>query len=736
MNRHRFSAMQVRPSTRSAPWILFLCLCIGVAAFWFAIERHEQVLIGSNTRTVALQSAAGIDRYLEGQRRSFRSMTSEAALWLHGRPPHERLPRYRELSRNLLSEYRDIVSVFWLDPSGGLLQLSHQPRLQGRLAPAVIRQTPEYRTLVRRAQELRSSVTSPPLGGGVDAGSYLIAVPYSQGESLLGIAVIRSLCAEVPLVAMPANLGDSYRLRVEYAGATVLDALQGSAEGAASEVLLQTPGWKVVVEPTAALVMAFSSPAQEWMSLFGLAFSAGAALLLACLLRRAGARDADRAELEFLGLHNRLSRRLNREGLRRAADLHLQKSGAQSQLAVLFLDLNQFRYVNDAFGHRAGDRMLVQFADLLEENLPKGAILGHLGSDHFVVLAPGAGTARAGWLASRLLTVVDESRFQLEGRVLHLTISLGVAIAPEHGVKAEGLFARADTALHRAKQQGRGTWSIYQNGDQDTCVRDKLVWEDRIRRALEQDRFRVLYQPMLDLKTNRLTSVEALVRMVGKGGELIAPGAFIGVAERFGLIRQIDRLVIQKVMSQLVEWERTGLRIDASVNISGAHFGHSALLQQIANWLETTGVDPGRILFEITETEAVGDIDRAQSFVQALRRLGCRFALDDFGVGFSTFEYLRRMQVDAVKIDGSFVRNLHKSPPDRVFVKAAVQVAQGFGSRTVGEFVENAAILANLDALGVDAAQGYFIAPPMPAEDIPSFVRSWGQAETQHGMSA
>jgi EAL domain-containing protein (putative c-di-GMP-specific phosphodiesterase class I) len=245
-------------------------------------------------------------------------------------------------------------------------------------------------------------------------------------------------------------------------------------------------------------------------------------------------------------------------------------------------------------------------------------------------------------------------------------------------------------------------------------MHSRIQWKERILKALKEDRFEPWFQPILDLKTGLVHHYEALARMRDTDGKILLPGSFIEVAERFGIIGEIDRVIIEKTMKIQAAGGRNN-PYSFSVNLSGMDLGDQKLLSFLKSTLKRTGADPGSIVFEITETAAVGYIDNAIEFIESLKKLGCRFALDDFGVGFTSFMYLKRMNVDFIKIDGSFIRKLNEDKIDQLFVKSMTEVANGLNIMTVAEFVENEETLVLLKKFGVDFAQGYFVGKPAPA---------------------
>lgn len=380
--------------------------------------------------------------------------------------------------------------------------------------------------------------------------------------------------------------------------------------------------------------------------------------------------------------------------------------------ALLFFDLDEFKVINDNFGHRAGDALLIRVAGEVNALVRRNETLARLGGDEFALLVPNAREQDVMQLAERIVRAVGAIPFRFEGQNLRLTSSLGIALYPTHGTDADTLIAHADAAMYQAKQAGKNTWRIY-SAAQDAlpAMVHHLTWNDRIDHALANGLLRLHFQGVYRTRDGGLSHLEALVRMVDeeRPDSLIMPGRFIPVAEKSGRILEIDRWVLAESIRLL------GERPDMpplAVNISGRSFDDPGLPQYIADLLRRHGVAAPRLMVELTETSAVTDLADAQRFIEALRVTGCNICLDDFGSGFSSFAYLKHLPVDTVKIDGMFIRNLPDDRDNQIFVKAITDVARGMGRVTVAEFVEDARSLALLRAFGVDLVQGYHLDTP------------------------
>jgi diguanylate cyclase (GGDEF)-like protein/PAS domain S-box-containing protein len=406
------------------------------------------------------------------------------------------------------------------------------------------------------------------------------------------------------------------------------------------------------------------------------------------------------------GLYNR--HRFNEELARMIADAQRN----DTRLALLFFDLDEFKYINDTFGHRAGDAMLIRVAGEVAGQVRRNELFSRLGGDEFAILVPEISAEMLRVLAERITRAIALVRFQYEGQSLRLTSSLGIAVFPDHADNAEDLIARADTAMYQAKESGKNAWRIYRS-DLDSSLQmvRRLSWNDRIMHALENNLMDLQFQGVYNTSDRSLSHFEVLVRMRDKDDPtvLLMPGQFIPVAEKSGKILEIDRWVLRESIQMLAELPS----IPAfAVNISGRSFDEPTLPQYIAEQLKHCGVAPRRLMVELTETSAVSDLHDAQRFIEALHQTGCGVSLDDFGTGFSSFAYLKHLQVDSVKIDGLFIRNLPQEHDNQLFVKAIVMVARGLHKTTIAECVEDEETLVMLKGFGVDCVQGYYLEKP------------------------
>ncbi|MBI5587349.1 MAG: EAL domain-containing protein [Deltaproteobacteria bacterium] len=404
--------------------------------------------------------------------------------------------------------------------------------------------------------------------------------------------------------------------------------------------------------------------------------------------------------------------------------MYFAEAGGESG-ALCFIDMDQFKLLNDSYGHGVGDEFLRRMALLFKTVVDisyrqcfpgsdKKPLLSRLSGDEFAVFLPSTD-------AKTSLAIMEELRHAVEAfhfseHETSASVSAGIVLYPEHGANTKELFKRADAAMYRAKDLGRNRCHLFRPEDKDLeNMHSRLSWKEKILKALKEDRFEPWFQPILDLEDDTIRHYEVLARMRDEDGAILMPGSFIDIAERFGLVGLIDRTIIAQAMVVQAEMNAQGKDLTFGLNLSGKDLSDENLLSFIHAKIKETGADPARLVFEITETAAISDLNRAVKFIKALKSIGCRFALDDFGVGFTSFTYLKEMQVDYVKIDGSFIKKLHENANDQVFVKAITDVARGLKIKSIAEFVETEESLKLLRKFRVDFAQGYHIGKPGPA---------------------
>lgn len=422
--------------------------------------------------------------------------------------------------------------------------------------------------------------------------------------------------------------------------------------------------------------------------------------------------------LAHMADHDALTDLMNRRGFEKELVRHLQhcrRYGASG--AILSLDLDNFKLINDTLGHNAGDELLVTISSLLRRAVRDVDVVCRLGGDEFAVLLSGVSQEEAANIAEKIVDSVAKHAQTLEGVNRRVTTSVGVVTFKAAEEHASDIMALSDMTMYDAKEAGRNQVAVLLEGDtRMPKAASRLQWQNRIETAIEHDRFELHLQPILDLKTNRVDSAEALLRLRGEDGELIPPSRFIYIAERSELITELDIWVVRKSIEMLAQIQTYDPTFCLEVNVSGHSIGEPRLEAAIKESLVLNSVEPSRLILEITETAAVADVSLARQFAERLTALGCRFALDDFGAGFGSFYYLKHLIFDFVKIDGEFVARSHVSEIDRAILQSIVGIAKTLGKETVAEFVDSDEVLAVLKEEEVDYAQGYWIDKPMELE--------------------
>jgi diguanylate cyclase (GGDEF)-like protein/PAS domain S-box-containing protein len=433
-------------------------------------------------------------------------------------------------------------------------------------------------------------------------------------------------------------------------------------------------------------------------------------------------------QLQYLADHDALTGLFNRRRFEEELDRAL--AGAERydrRGAVLVLDLDGFKHVNDTLGHPVGDELIARLAGTLRAELRESDVIARLGGDEFGVILPEATDDEAGAVATKLLRAVQRDGIVADSTG-HARVTASIGVAPfdgADGLSPEELLVEADIAMYDAKEAGRNQAARAEREHAGTGrTVSRLSWLERIRSALAEDRFELHAQPIVALGgADEPPAFELLLRMRSDGGELIPPATFLPLAERFDLIGDIDRWVFARAVALLRREHDAGRPVTLSVNLSGRTMGDA----DFAGWLEalltTTPVPPRRLIVEITETAAIVNLERARALALTLRRLGCLLALDDFGAGFASFAYLKHLRFDVLKIDGEFVRGLRDNVTDRLVVEAVVAIARGLGTPSLAEFVTDADTLDAVRALGVDYAQGFHLGRPVPVDEAFGLAR-------------
>lgn len=428
-------------------------------------------------------------------------------------------------------------------------------------------------------------------------------------------------------------------------------------------------------------------------------------------------------EIRVMATRDRLTGLLNREEFERRLGLALEDVRERGGEHVLcYLDLDEFKLVNDVCGHPVGDEMLRQVADLLRHSVRSRDALARLGGDEFGILLQDCERRRARTQIYEIRQALRQFRFPWGDHRFETGASIGMVPVTDQFETLGELLAAADGACYIAKERGRGQVHEYRPGDAAFAERyGEMQWVQRIHRALESDSLMLYSQPIELLANTGEQLSEIFLRMLGPGGEIIAPGEFIQAAERYRLVSSIDRWVVRTALETLARAERSGatgplVQRTFTINISGQSLGEEGFLEDVVSALRSSGISPQRVCFELTETSAIGNLGHARLFFSVLRDLGCRFILDDFGSGLSSFAYLKNLPVDFLKIDGEFVSNIVVDPVQRAIVESIHRVGSALNIRTIGEGVEDTPTLTLLQEIGVDYVQGYLLGKPRPME--------------------
>ncbi len=423
-------------------------------------------------------------------------------------------------------------------------------------------------------------------------------------------------------------------------------------------------------------------------------------------------------QMTWLASHDNLTGLANRNEFadRLANLLEGVNRDKQRQHALLYLDLDQFKVVNDTCGHDAGDELLKQLSRTLRVNVPPGAALARLGGDEFGILLENVNLQQATEAANRLLQAFADFTFEWQQRRFAVGASIGMVPIGADTPSPSFVLSAADVACYVAKESGRNRVHVYQDSDINLGERhNEMHWVSRIKEALENNRFVVFKQTIVSLNGNDPTPhYELLVRMRDEDGSLVPPGAFIPAAERYNLMNAIDRWMIDTVFGFLRTAQQKGDVGIYAINLSGNSLNDDGLPKHIQEKIGEYRINPGQLCFEVTETAAVFNLEKVSHMIRLLKNLGCRFSLDDFGSGLSSFGYLKNLPVDFLKIDGSFVRDMDTDPMNHAIVEAIHQVGHSLSIRTIAEFVENQGIASQLKAIGVDFGQGYHFSKPEP----------------------
>ncbi|HET8871088.1 MAG TPA: EAL domain-containing protein [Aquabacterium sp.] len=439
-------------------------------------------------------------------------------------------------------------------------------------------------------------------------------------------------------------------------------------------------------------------------------------------------REAEQ-RVEFLAYHDVLTRLPNRDLARdRLSQAIADANRHGSMVALVFMDLDHFKTINDSLGHAVGDQLLQWVAASLREHVREADTVSRQGGDEFLLILKDLPDVDAvAPIVSKLLSELSKPVL-IAGRELTTSASMGIAMCPSDGQDFETLSQKADTAMYRAKEEGRNTYRFFDDRMNQESI-ERLTLLQELRRALEQRQFTLHYQPQIDLHSRRLIGIEALIRWNHPERGLVPPGVFIPVAEESGLIVPIGDWVIQEAARQAVLWGTEGVpAVPVAVNLSALQFRRGNLEEVVGQALQASGLSPSLLELELTESVLISDSEYVEARLRGLKTMGVALSIDDFGTGYSSLSYLHRFSVDKLKIDQSFVRDLNRNPDDVGIVRAIIQMASSLGLKTIAEGVETETTAQLLTDLGCDEGQGYFFARPMPADALTQWWRDQARA--------
>jgi diguanylate cyclase (GGDEF)-like protein len=425
------------------------------------------------------------------------------------------------------------------------------------------------------------------------------------------------------------------------------------------------------------------------------------------------------AALEHQALHDSLTDLPNRLMLRDELDRAIGRGATAS---LLLLDIDNFKEINDSFGHQVGDILLRQVGPRLRERLDLASMIARLGGDEFAVLLPGVNADRAAKVAHGLLQAL-EGPFLSEDHALEITASIGIATYPDHGGGAELLLQRADVAMYLAKRNG-GAYAVYRPEDDPYDARRLGVRAD-LRRAIDRREIVLYYQPQAALASGEVIGLEALARWHHPERGWVPPTEFIPVAEHMGLIKPLTAQIVELAVKQSLSWQDAGVAVPIAVNVSMRNLLDPRFPEMLEDVIQTSGVAPGQLKLEITESAVMAEPARVLETMNRLRSEGLRFAIDDFGTGYSSLTYLQRLPVEEIKIDRTFVGQLTTDPGSAAIVRATIELGGSLGLDVVAEGVEDATTWQMLNRLGCSTAQGYFLSRPIPAVEVAGWMSSW-----------
>jgi diguanylate cyclase (GGDEF)-like protein len=419
--------------------------------------------------------------------------------------------------------------------------------------------------------------------------------------------------------------------------------------------------------------------------------------------------------IAYLADHDALTGLINRRRFKERLQDQINyndRSGASG--ALLLLDLDRFKFVNSTFGQDIGDEYLRQTSQYLREATDQATVIGRLGGDEFGIILANADTAESAQFSAKLLSSLNTHEFSQGNHRIPFSGSIGIALFPDQGLKASELLTKADAAMYKAKDQGRNSYHLFTEGPDDEGMQAAMQWNQRIRKALKDDNLRLFFQPIVDLRTGAIRHYECLLRLINEDGSISASEEFIATAEYTGLVDEIDRWVINHAFRIQRNNLSTDHPLSLTLNLSGRHLHNPAILDVIRAATKRFKPEPGSIVFEIHSSDVIGNIEKSAPFIKELKNMGHQLSLDHFGDGVISFQDLIELPISYVKIDGSFIRKMFWSTPDRAIVKAVHETADSLEIQTIAETIEDQRALDILRALGVSMGQGYLFAKPTP----------------------
>jgi len=433
-----------------------------------------------------------------------------------------------------------------------------------------------------------------------------------------------------------------------------------------------------------------------------------------------------RLALEHQSLHDDLTGLPNRACLLQELEQVLESaSKSEQRVALMFMDLDHFKEINDTLGHPVGDLILQEVANRLAETIADNGLTARLGGDEFAVILPCIDRCRCSDMSDAIAGAL-EREFQVGGHKLYVGGSIGVAMYPDHGAEVSVLMRHADVAMYSAKHTGKHTAFYDDTQDENSVSRLQLVKD--LKDAISNDHLELYYQPKLDLKREAITSVEALLRWDHPEHGMVPPDRIIPMAEQTGIIRQLTQWVLQSALQQQARWRKAGTDISVAVNLSAHDLRDNSLPETVAELLATTGTPPEKLTLEVTESAMMSDLSNAAALLSRIKEMGVGIAIDDFGTGFSSLSYLKKLPVRELKIDKSFVINMNNDENDAMIVHSTIDLAHNLGLSVVAEGVENQESLERLHAQGCDFIQGYHLCRPVPPDQLERWLREQHQA--------